>query len=408
MNSTEDLTLDKVYQAAFALKGTARRTDMIHAYNIVPNETIYLKTENLQTTGSFKLRGAYYKISCLGEEERAKGIVACSAGNHAQGVALAARKYNIPVTICMPDGAPISKVEATKGYGATVKLVGETYDDAYAYAKQLQEETGATFIHPFDDLDVIAGQGTIGLEILEQLPQVDNIVVPIGGGGLISGIAYVLKKLKPSVRIIGVQAQAAASMVNALDHKEVCALPSVRTFADGIAVKRPGEHTYGLVQDYVDECVTVSEDEIATAILTLMERQKLVCEGAGAVAVAAILFGKVDLKDKTTCCVLSGGNIDVNILSRVISRGLLKTGRTADLTIHLLDKPGQLLRVSEIISDHGGNVIGVFYDQGEEEMEVNSCVLRIKMETRDSDQIEEIKQALREDGFLLMDTRYCC
>lgn len=400
------LTLDKVYHAAFTLRGTARQTDMIHAYNIVKGEKIYLKTENLQTTGSFKLRGAYYKISCLTEEERARGIVACSAGNHAQGVALAAQKYGIPVTICMPDGAPISKVEATKSYGATVKLVGETYDDAYNYACQLQEETGAVFIHPFDDADVIAGQGTIGLEILEQLPDVDNVVVPIGGGGLISGIAYVIKKLRPEIKVIGVQAAAAASMVNSIHRKEILTLPTVGTFADGIAVKTPGELTYECVEQYVDELVTVTEDEIATAILALMERQKLVCEGAGAVSVAAVLFGKIDIKDKTTCCVLSGGNIDVNILSRVISRGLLKTGRTADLTINLMDKPGQLLAVSSIISKRGGNVIGVFYDQGEEEMAVNSCVLRIKMETRDAAQIEEIKEALRKAGFSLMDTMY--
>ncbi|MDO5695638.1 MAG: threonine ammonia-lyase [Eubacteriales bacterium] len=400
------LTLDKVYRASYALKGTARKTDMIHAYNVVKGEKIYLKTENLQTTGSFKLRGAYYKISCLTEEERARGIVACSAGNHAQGVALAAQKYGIPVTICMPDGAPISKVEATKSYGAKVELVGETYDDAFDHARRLQEETGCVFIHPFDDEDVIAGQGTIGLEILEQLPDVENIVVPIGGGGLISGIAYVVKKLKPTVKVIGVQAAAAASMVNSVNRHEILTLPSVRTFADGIAVKTPGDITYDIVENYVDELVTVTEDEIATAILALMERQKLVCEGAGAVAVAAVLFNKIDIEDTTTCCVLSGGNIDVNILSRVISRGLLKTGRTADLTINLMDKPGQLLGVSSIISKHGGNVIGVFYDQGEEEMAVNSCVLRIKMETRDGAQIEEIKEALRAAGFSLIDTMY--
>lgn len=400
------ISLDKVYRAAYTLKDVARRTDMILSPNIIKGEKIYLKTENLQTTGSFKLRGAYFKISCLTEEERARGIVACSAGNHAQGVALAAKKYGIQAMICMPDGAPISKVEATKSYGAQVKLVGETYDDAYDYACKLVEETGAVFIHPFDDDAVISGQGTIGLEILEQLEDVDNVVIPVGGGGLISGVAYVLKKLKPSVRIIGVQAATAASMVNSIEHHKKMTLPTVSTFADGIAVKTPGDNTYNLVNEYVDDLVTVTEDEIATAILTIMERQKLVCEGAGAVSVAAVMFGKVDIKDKTTCCLLSGGNIDVNILSRVISRGLLKTGRTADLTINLIDKPGQLLAVSDIISGNGGNVIGVFYDQGEENMAVNSCLLRIKMETRDSKQIEEIKGALRKAGFSLIDTMY--
>lgn len=396
------LTLDKVYDAAEVLKSVARKTDMIRAYNIIKNEQIYLKTENLQTTGSFKLRGAYYKISQLTEDEKRKGIVACSAGNHAQGVALAAQKYGIPVTICMPDGAPISKIEATKAYGATVELVGETYDDAYNYSKKLQYEMGATFIHPFDDIDVIAGQGTIGLEIIEQLPDVDNIVVPIGGGGLISGIASVVKMLKPEVKVYGIQASEAASMVNAIDRHEKLTLKTVSTFADGIAVKTPGEITYGMVDEFVDELITVSDDEIATAILTLMEKQKLVCEGAGAVGVAAILFNKIPLHNKKTCCVLSGGNIDVNILSRVISRGLLKTGRTANLTINIIDKPGQLQKVSEIIAKNGGNVIGVFYDQSEENTDINSCVLKIKMETRDEIQIRDIKKELIKANFLLL------
>lgn len=400
------LTLDKIYRAANTLKGVARKTDMIHAYNIIKGDKIYLKTENLQTTGSFKLRGAYYKISCLSEDERKRGIIACSAGNHAQGVALAAQKYNIPVTICMPDGAPISKVEATKGYGANVELVGETYDDAYNYACELVRDNNAVFIHPFDDEDVIAGQATVGLEILEQLDNVDNVVVPIGGGGLISGIAYLLKSLKPDVKIIGVQAETAPSMLNSIQNNKKTTLNSVSTFADGIAVKTPGSLTYDLVKNYVDEIITVTEDEIATAILMLMERQKLVCEGAGAVGVAAVIFGKIDTKDKVTCCVLSGGNIDVNILSKVISRGLLKTGRIADLTINLIDKPGQLFAVSEVIAKKGGNVISVFYDQSSENMAINSCVIRIKLETRDTEQINDIKEALREAGFSLIDNRY--
>lgn len=400
------INLDTIYKAAYALKGVARETDMIQTQNIISDGNLFLKTENLQRTGSFKLRGAYYKISCLSEEERKKGIVACSAGNHAQGVALSAKKYKINATICMPVGAPISKVEATKSYGATVKLVGETYDDAYNYAMKLAEENGAVFIHPFDDDDVIAGQGTIGLEILEQLENVDNVVVPIGGGGLASGIAYAIKKLKPSVKVIGVQAQSAASMVNALEHNKIETLNAVNTFADGIAVKRPGNTTYEIIKQYVDDLVTVTEDEIATAILTIMEKQKLVCEGAGAVGVAAVMFGKIDTANKNTCCVLSGGNIDVNILSRVISRGLLKTGRTADLLINLIDKPGQLLGVSSIISENGGNVIGVFYDQGEENMAVNSCLLRIKMETKNAQQIQTIKNELRKAGFSLIDNMH--
>ncbi len=396
------LGLDKFYQAAFTLKDVVRRTDMIHATNIVEGKHVHLKTENLQITGSFKLRGAYYKVSKLSKEERDRGIIACSAGNHAQGVALAAEKFGVKAIICMPDGAPISKVEATKAYGAEVRLHGENYDESYIYAKKLQEKSGMTFIHPFDDEDVIAGQGTIGLEILEQLPNVDNIVVPVGGGGLISGIASVIKQLKPEVKVYGVQATGAASMVKALEEGKRHPVAKASTFADGIAVRTPGENTFEIVNNTVDEMITVSDDEIATAILTLMERQKLVCEGAGAASVAAVIFDKIPAQGET-CCVLSGGNIDVNILNRVISRGLLTTGRTADLIINLIDKPGQLLLVSEIISRHGGNVIGVFYDQSEADMAINSCVLRIKMETRDREQIREIKTALMEAGFSLMD-----
>ena len=274
-------------------------------------------------TGSFKLRGAYYKISQLTEEQKKAGIIACSAGNHAQGVALAATKMGIRSVVCMPDGAPISKVEATKRLGAEVVLVKGAYDDAYAKAVQLQEETGATFIHPFDDDEVIAGQGTIGLEILEQLSDVDAVVVPIGGGGLISGVAYAVKNLNPNIKVYGVQAALAPSMKNSWESGEAVTLDTVSTFADGIAVKHPGDTTYALVKQYVDEIVTVEEDEIAAAILALIEKQKLITEGAGAVAVAAALFGKLPLAGKKVVCLLSGGNIDVNILSRVITRGLV-------------------------------------------------------------------------------------
>ncbi|MBQ6314027.1 MAG: pyridoxal-phosphate dependent enzyme, partial [Mogibacterium sp.] len=269
------LSLDKIYQAAFALKEVARRTDLIYSPHFSKKNEVYLKTENLQVTGSFKLRGAYFKISKLSDEEKAAGIVACSAGNHAQGVALSASRIGIKSTICMPDGAPISKVEATKAHGAEVCLVKGAYDDAYAYACKLQDETGATFIHPFDDPDVIAGQGTIGLEILEQLSDVDAIVVPVGGGGLISGISYAVKHLNPNIKVYGVQAKEAASMADSLKYDEQVTLSTVNTFADGIAVKHPGDLTFSLIRKYVDEIVTVSEDEIAAAILALIEKQKL-------------------------------------------------------------------------------------------------------------------------------------
>lgn len=396
------VTLDKVYHAAFVLKDVIRKTDLIAAPKLKCDNNIYLKTENLQVTGSFKLRGAYYKISQLSPEQREKGIIACSAGNHAQGVALAATRNGIKSVVCMPDGAPISKVEATKSLGAEVCLVKGTYDDARDKAVKLQEETGATFVHPYDDDAVIAGQGTIGLEILDQLENVDAVVVPIGGGGLISGVAFAVKSLKPEVKIYGVQAANAASMFNSVNARKITTLKSVSTFADGIAVKTPGNTTFEMVEEYVDEVITVSEDEIATAILSLIEKEKLIAEGAGAVSVAAALFNKLPIKDKNVVCIVSGGNIDVNILSRVITRGLVTSGRNTNLTIALEDKPGQLQQVSEIVSRCGGNIISVHHDHADANMAISACFLKIGLETRDQAQIDEIRNALAAAGFDLV------
>lgn len=395
------LTLDKVYHASYVLKNVIRPTDLIYAPNINPDCKVYLKTENLQVTGSFKVRGAYYKISQLSDEEKAKGVIACSAGNHAQGVALAATKNGIKSLICLPDGAPISKVEATKRYGADVCLVPGVYDDAYQRALQLRDEKGYTFIHPFDDEDVIAGQGTIGLELLEQLPKVDAVIVPIGGGGLISGVAYAIKSLNPDIKVYGVQASGAPSMLNSVHDHQIERLDSVSTIADGIAVKEPGEHTFELCSQYVDDIVTVTDDEISTAILALIEQQKLIAEGAGAVSVAAAMFNKVPIQGKRVICLVSGGNIDVTILSRVINRGLLKAGRSADLNIELLDKPGQLREVSKIIADLGGNVVSIHHDRASESADINACYLRIVMETRDHEHIEQIQTALTAAGYKL-------
>ncbi len=397
------VTLDKVYQAAYTLKDVARRTDLIYAKNLSKKSEIYLKTENLQVTGSFKLRGAYYKISKLSDEQKKAGIIACSAGNHAQGVALASTQMGIKSVVCMPDGAPISKVEATKALGAEVKLVPGTYDDAYEEALRLQKETGATFIHPFDDDEVIAGQGTIGIEILEQIDDLDAVIVPIGGGGLISGVAYAVKQLKPDVKVYGVQAERAAAMEKSVKQGKIITLDGVSTFADGIAVKHPGNTTFNMISKYVDDIVTVSEDEIATAILTLIEKQKLIAEGAGAVSVAAAMFGKLPIENKKVVCLISGGNIDVNILSRVITRGLVTTGRTTTLLIALEDKPGQLLGVSTIISNCGGNVTSVHHERSDANMAVASCFLRIGIETRDFEQIEEIKSSLKKAGFKIVE-----
>lgn len=396
------LTLDKIYHAAHLLKPVIRLTDVIAAPHLVEDCSIYLKTENLQKTGSFKLRGSYYKISQLTDEQRAHGIVACSAGNHAQGVAMAAAKQGIVPIICLPDAAPISKIEATKSYGADVRLISDSYDDAYAYARSLQQEEGYTFIHPFDDVEVMAGQGTIGLELLDQLPDLDAVIVPVGGGGLIAGIAYVIKHLAPHVKVYGVQATGAASMVQSLAEDQCEVLKSVSTIADGIAVKTPGTHTFALCKQYVDEVVVVTEDEIATAILAIMEQQKLITEGAGAVSVAAALFHKLPLQGKKVVCLLSGGNIDVTMLSRVVSRGLLSAGRSAHLTISLIDKPGQLKRVVDIIARSGANVVAVHHDRVSLKREITDCILTIAVETRNHLHVQEIEQALTQAGVELI------
>lgn len=398
------LTLDRVYKAAGVLKEIIRKTDMIYAPNIRKDAKIYLKTENLQVTGSFKVRGAYFKISQLSDEEKKRGVIACSAGNHAQGVALAATRSGIKSLICLPDGAPISKVEATKRFGAEVCMVKGVYDDAYNKAIELRDEKGYCFIHPFDDPDVIAGQGTIGLEIMEQLPDADAVIVPIGGGGLISGVAYTIKQINPNCKVYGVQAQGAPSMEQSVNDGKIETLPKVQTIADGIAVKTPGDITYEMVNNYVDGIFTVSDDEIALAILTLLEQQKLIAEGAGAVPIAAVLAGKIpDIEGKKVCCLVSGGNIDVTILSRVIERGLKMSGRTANITIALSDKPGQLADVSKIISQTGANVTSVNYDSTDLDMNITDCYLRIGVETRDYAHVVAIKTALKDAGFEVCD-----
>ncbi len=312
------LTLDNVYDAENILRGVIRKTEMLYAPTLCPGVELYLKTENLQTTGSFKLRGAYYKITRLTDEARSRGVVACSAGNHAQGVALAAYKNNIKSVICLPSCAPKFKIKSTRAYGADVLLVDGVYDDAYNCALDLQNKMGYTLIHPFDDEDIIVGQGTVALEILKQTSDIDAIVVPIGGGGLASGIAFAVKSIDPHIKIYGVQASDAASMLNSIRENKIVDLPSVSTIADGIAVKKPGRLTYDLCSRYLDDIVTVSDDEICTAIITLLERCKLLAEGAGATSLAAVMFGKLNLKGKKTVCLISGGNIDLETLGAII------------------------------------------------------------------------------------------
>ena len=398
----ENLEISEIFNAAAVLKDVARRTAIIPAPQLCPGLDIYLKTENLQLTGSFKLRGAYYKISQLTDEEKSRGVIACSAGNHAQGVALGPTHNGIKSLICLPAGAPISKVEATKGYGAEVCLVPGVYDDAYAKAMELQKEHGYTFVHPFDDPKVIAGQGTIGLEILEQMPDVQAVVVPIGGGGLISGVAFAIKTLRPDVKVFGVQSSGAPSMAASLKEGKLCHLNDVSTIADGIAVKEPGVNTFEMCNRYVDEVVTVSDDEIAAAILALIEKQKIVAEGAGAVGVAAAMFGKLPIEGLKTVCLVSGGNIDVNTLSRVITRGLNKSGRNYTFIVDLADKPGQLSGVCNVIGERGGNIISVTHERINTSSAINGCTIRIELETRDKEHINQIREALNEAHYKVL------
>lgn len=395
------IQISEIYKASEVLKSVVNKTPLIYAPKINKEAQIYLKPENLQFTGSFKLRGAYYKISQLTDEEKSRGVIACSAGNHAQGVAFGATRNGIKSLICLPAGAPISKVEATKGYGAEVCLVPGVYDDAYQMALKLRDEMGYTMVHPFDDEKVIAGQGTIGLEILEEQPDIDAVIVPIGGGGLASGIALAVKSLNPQIKVYGVQASGAASMFTSLKENQIIHLSNVSTIADGIAVKEPGINTFDLCRKYIDDVVTVSDDEVAAAILTLIEQHKLIAEGAGAVAVAAAMFNKIPIKGKKTVCIVSGGNVDVTILSRIINRGLTKSGRNCILTVELQDKPGQLSGVCNVIAELGGNIISVIHERTNASVNINGCSLRIEMETRNSEHIEIIRKGLISAGFQL-------
>ena len=389
------LTIDRIRHAAEVLSSVVRRTDLIRAPRINCDSEIYLKTENLQVTGSFKVRGAYYKISQLTEEEKKRGVIACSAGNHAQGVALGATKNGIKSLICLPAGAPISKIEATKRLGAEVCLVNGVYDDAYAKALELRDQHGYTFVHPFDDELVIAGQGTIGLEIIEQLPDVEAVIVPIGGGGLISGVALALKTLKPDIKIYGVQAAGAPSMEVSVKENKIIRLPSVSTIADGIAVKEPGVNTFKYCCEYVDEIASITDEEVATAILTLIEQHKIIAEGAGAIAVAAAMLDKFPIKGKKTVCLVSGGNVDVPILSRVVKTGLSHVGRSVALRVELPNKPGKLREILTIIAEHGSNVQRIKL----KDSSTNGGYAEIRLETRNHEHIAEIKASLAEQGY---------
>ena len=396
------ISMELLRDARCVLSPVINLTPMIPAKGFVPDCRFYLKADCLQKTGAFKLRGAYYKLSTLTDEEKARGVIACSAGNHAQGVAFAARDMGIPATICIPAGAPLSKIEATRSYGANVVLVPGVYDDAHAEAVRLRDEQGLTFIHPFDDERVMAGQGTIGLEIAEQLPDVDVVLVPIGGGGLIAGVASALRQLKPACRIIGVQAAGAASMADSLRAGHILTLPEVHTVADGIQVKTPGEKSFAICREAVDEVVTVGEAEIASAILTVLERQKLMVEGAGAVGVAAAMYGELDLRGKTVCALLSGGNLDVTMLERIITRGLAREGRTVGFSTVLPDRPRALAGLLGIVSELGANVLEVSHERSSLKADLGSTVVHLLVETRNRAHVDELFDALHREGYQLI------
>ncbi len=394
------VTLEMIRDAREALKDVAELTPVVTSTRFGKN--LFIKSENLQKTGSFKIRGAYNKIRNLSPEEASHGVIACSAGNHAQGVALSATKLGIRSVICMPEGAPILKVEATRGYGADVVLVPGIYDDAAREAQRLAREEGYTFAHPFNDPYVIAGQGTIGLEILEQLPDVEQVIVPIGGGGLVSGVAVAVKSMRPNVKVIGVQAATVPSMFVSHRVGEITTVKDGATIADGIHVLTPGDLTFRIVQEYVDDIVTVSEDEIAAAIVALLEGQKTVAEGAGATSVAAFLFGKVDTSLKTVA-VVSGGNVDITTLSRIITKGLQKTGRIVQISTKLTDKAGNLAQLLSCVAENGANVLDIAHEREAAKTEVNSCVVTMTLETRDAEHVRKIRDELMRRGYRLLD-----
>ena len=391
-----DVTLAMIREAREAMRGVVQKTPIVSSSRVLGG--LLIKSENLQRTGSFKIRGAFNKIRLLSDEQKQRGVIAASAGNHAQGVALSATQFHIPSVICMPEGAPVQKVEATKGYGAEVVLVPGVYDDAAKEALRLSEEKGYTFAHPFNDPHVIAGQGTIALEILADIPDVEQILVPIGGGGLISGIAVAIKAVNPNIRVIGVQAASVPSMFVSREQGHVSTVPDGATIADGIHVLTPGDLTFSLVQEYVDDIVTVTEDEIAEAIVSLIEGPKTVAEGAGAVSVAAYLSRKIDT-EKRTVAVVSGGNVDVNMLSRILTRGLLKTGRIVTVHTTLPDRSGNLVKLLQVVGTSGANILNITHEREDLKSDANSCAVTLTLETLNHDHINTILADMKRAGY---------
>ena len=371
-----------------------------HFKDLTDCAALYFKLENLQRTGAFKERGALNTLLSLSAEEKARGTIAASAGNHAQGLAWHAGRLGVAATIVMPERTPLIKVERTRSYGARVVLCGTNFDEAYAEALRIQARENLVFVHPFNDPRVVAGQGTIGLELLEQCPKMDLVLVPIGGGGLISGVACAIKETNPRIRIIGVQASAIASMKASVDAGRLTELPAGTTIADGIAVKRPGDYTFEMIRRYVDDIVTVDEEEISNAILLLLEREKTVSEGAGAVGLAALLNGKVpSARGRKVVTLLSGGNIDVNLVSRIIERGLVKGGRLVRLIVRMPDRPGMLARLTAEVAQQGANVVEIYHNRAFSKAGLGEVAVEVTLETRGRPHIEELMGSLSSNGW---------
>lgn len=397
----ETVTFQMIVEAARNLKGVVKETDFCYSETLsdLTKGDVYLKLENLQQSGSFKIRGAYNKIIHLSDEEKKCGVVASSAGNHAQGVAISASKLGIKSTIVMPKSAPFAKIYATRKYGGEVVLHGEVYDEAYEKAIEIQEATGATFVHPFNDPYVIAGQGTIGLEIMQEQPDLDVVLVPIGGGGIASGIALAVKMINPNIKVIGVQTKNAPSMYESLKCGHVEATPVNKTIADGIAVGEPGDLTFSIIKDYVDEIITVSETEISQAFLLLLENCNLVCEGAGAVSVAAIMSRKLDLKNKKVGAILSGGNIDINLIESIINHAMITTGRRTEIKVTVNHKPGELNAFLATIAEELGNILIIRQSRYREGLSMHHLEVTVVVETLDADHKQRLIKKLIETGY---------
>ena len=397
------LNLEKIYQARERIKDIVVRTPFSYApyLSTIAGCEVYLKKENLQVTGAFKIRGAYNKIASLTDTQRSCGVVAASAGNHAQGVAMSANKFSIKAVIIMPESTPLTKVNGVKDFGAEVILAGSNYDEAYAHARKYADEHSLTFIHPFEDEEVIAGQGTVALDILEECDDLDAIIIPVGGGGLISGMARAFKETNPNIEVIGVSASGAPALKNSFDLKRAVDSIDVRTIADGIAVRDTSEITLSHILRDVDKFISVDDEEIASAILFLLEKQKLVVEGAGAVGVAALLHNKLEhLKNKKVAVVLSGGNVDVTLLSVIIEKGLLKSGRKMNVTVTLIDKPGSLHRLTELLQELNANIVHIAYDRTSVSLDYGDANVTVHMETKGDEHQKEIKEVLKHEGYL--------